>query len=319
MFLIDPNSPASSRRMLTYHAAAKTDRTSPIIQAAYHHPLLVTLSSAFQLSLYDMADSDVKHTQTLTSFTSYPPSSLVLSAPSSNRHYRLIISYAVPVYPAHWSVAVTELTISADGYSLSSASAPCTVVGTRTARAVDIPAGWIDEEKVLEIRAQWNRKVGRVADTQTDGKWVVLAPSSSSVSLSPLQLYRLHFSRQHASHLGDTSLDTAIHTASSRNRLTFVRSLYGPTMPIRALALADGRCVSLSAGGEVWVWDLEHGWGVEVQSTAMNIPLSPSNFLGDAENGGAQVDDAVHGAVVFDERRIVSADATGVSMRRFDM
>jgi hypothetical protein len=193
-------------------------------------------------------------------------------------------------------------------------------VGTRTARAIDIPSGWIDEEKVKEIRAQWNRKVGRVADTQTDGKWVVLAPSTSSVTLSPLQLYRLHFSKQQqTSHTGDTSLDAAIHTATnSRNRLTFVRSLFGPSTPVRALALADGRCVSLSAGGEVWVWDLEHDWGVEVQSANAGMPLVESRLLADGGEEG-QIDETEQGAIVFDERRIVSADARGMSVRRFDI
>lgn len=278
------------------------------MQAAYHHPLLVTLSNAFQLSFYDLSDENVQHTQTLSSFTSYPPSSLVLSGPSSHRSYRLVVSYVVPVYPAHWSVAATELTIAAHG---NTSNTPCSVVGTRTARAIDVPAGWIDEDKYKEIRAQWGRKVRRVADTQTDGKWVVLAPHVKSTSPFALQLYRLHFPKQHSSQLGDPSFDSAMY--SSRNRLTFVRSLYGPTMPVRALSLADGRCVSLSAGGEIWVWDLEHDWGVEVQSS--NIDALRADILGNAEREEEQES----GSIVFDERRIVSADATGISMRRFDM
>ena len=308
MFLVDPDTPSSSRRALTYHAVAKTDRTSPIVQAAYHHPLLVTLSSAFNLSLYSMAGDEVVHTHTVTSFTSYPPSSLVLSAPSSDKPYRLIVSYAIPVYPAHWSVAATELSISTHG---TGGSTSFTVLRTRTARTIDIPSGWIDENKLQEIREQWNRKVGRVADTQTDGKWVVLAPSSSTASHEALQLYRLHFSKQHTPYSGDSSLDAAIQSATSRNRLTFVRSLYGPTMPVQSLALADGRCISLGAGGEIWVWDLEHGWGVEVQRSiidASTLQCKGSSLLNETP-----------GAVAFDERRIVSTGTDSISLRRFDM
>jgi hypothetical protein len=76
--------------------------------------------------------------------------------------------------------------------------------------------------------------------------------------------------------------------------------------PITALALADGRCVSLGRNGSIWVWDLENGTGAEV-----------------AAGDFAAIDahpEPVIGAVVFDEKRIISALGAGnVVVRRFDI
>jgi len=334
VYSIDHNNPAQSSRVLTYVPSARSSRTAPVIQAVYHHPLLATLSQSFRLSLYDLSNDTITHTQTLSSFTSHPPSSLVLSTSSAST-YKLILAYAIPVYPSHWSVGATELIIS------SSAEAPMTVTTTRTTRAIDVPQGWIDEHKLRLIREQWARKVARVADTQTDGKWVVLAPgdplapphtdvvspplpsspsspssssqpsspsrasmytSSSLHSASALQLYRLHLP-------SSTSV-------TSVPKLTFVRSLHGQIGPVSALALADGRCVSLGVNGSIWVWDLEGGTGAEV--------LSKGDIADVVE---AEEDDSemmrtamsVKGTVVFDERRIISANAGGVRVWRFDV
>lgn len=311
VFALHHHKPSVSAKLFTYIPARPHARTSPIIQAAYHHPLLITLSESFHLSLYDLSTpGKVTLTQTLTSFTSYPPSSLVLSAPAPGT-YKLVLAYAVHVYPAHWSVGATELVIAGAGMAVAS---------TRTARAIDVPGGWIDEEKVRGMRAQWARKVARVADTQTDGKWVVLAPgdagfsapsapsreanddailsgtqytSSGLYTASTLQLYRLSL------------------PSSGTPRLTFVRSLHGQVGPVAALALADGRCVSLGVNGSIWVWDLEAGTGAEV---AGGVDL----LAGEAEVA-TQVRAGTRGAVVFDERRIVSAGVGGVQVRRFDI
>lgn len=59
-----------------------------------------------------------------------------------------------------------------------------TVTSTRTIRAFDIPSGWFDAHKLAAMKAQWDRKVRRVADTQTDGKWVVLAPGEDPPGLA---------------------------------------------------------------------------------------------------------------------------------------
>ena len=341
IYIHDPSStPAASKKTyipLPHHR-------SPVTHAAYHHPLLVTLSNTFTLMIYDLGGDTITHTQTLTSFTSHPPTSLVLSVMPLTSSYKLVLAYAVPVYPSHWSVGATELVISRSG-SVSSTSAifadPAVtttstpgnfvVSGTRSARAFDVPQGWIDEQKLQQMRAQWCRKVKRVADTQTDGKWVVLAPgdiplpfatasnssaaSSSSAGqesdtsplsyVSPpshssthLQLYRLH-------------MPSAAHrTHTNTPRLTFVRTLHGPRGPVSALALADGRCVCLGAHGSIWVWDLESGSGTEV--------AQPNGYANE-DVGGNISSGSDCGTVVFDERRIVTAGIRGIEERRFDI
>ena len=317
IFSVNHHQPRDSVRQLTYLPAASMPRTAPIIQAAFHGKLLATLSQSFHLSLYDLSSGTVAHKQTLTSFTSHPPSSLVLT-PASDTTYKLIIAYAVPVFPEHWSVGVTELIIS-------TALASLTVSSSRTIRAFDTPSGWIDEHKLRLMREQWGRKVARVSDTQTDGKWVVLAPgdrlpvcddsptpgetsdSSSSTasgfvasrlhSPSSLQLYRLY-------------LPTS---GSSVPKLNYVRSLHGQIGPVTSLALADGRCVSLAANGSIWVWDLEAGTGAEVFAGTNSSSEDASN----STNTPALPLEKGH--VVFDERRIVSSDSRGVEVRRFDV
>ncbi|GBE81389.1 hypothetical protein SCP_0311180 [Sparassis crispa] len=315
LFSVDHRTPSHSSRLLTYVPAARSARTSPISQAVYHHPLLVTLSQSFHLSLYDLSSNSVSHMQTLTSFTSYPPSSLVLSTLVSG-DYKLVLAYAIPVFPAHWSVGATELIIS---------STSLTVASTRTARATDVPQGWVDESKLQAMREQWSRKVARVADTQTDGKWVVLAPadpaatasvttgsslpaspstyaSSGMHSASSLQLYRLSF--------------PASLSATALPKLTFVRTLHGQIGPVSALALADGRCVSLGVNGSIWVWDLEGGTGAEVFGSAVCTGKAEVS-----EDRLKRLDarKTVKGTVVFDERRILSADGDGVHVWRFDV
>ena len=95
--------------------------------------------------------------------------------------------------------------------------------------------------------------------------------------------------------------------------MSFVRTLHGHTGPVSALTVADGRCVSLGGNGCIWVWDLEGGTGTEV--SAGYYHLEESN----GPNGGSVVGGGKRGTVVFDERRIITADARGLEVRRFDI
>ncbi|KAI9059214.1 hypothetical protein FKP32DRAFT_1761181 [Trametes sanguinea] len=333
---INHYTPTSSSRAYTYQPSGRSSRTAPIVQAAYHHPLLVTLSQSFHLSLYDLSSDTVRHTQTLTSFTSYPPSSLVLSlhSPSS---YKLVLAYATPVYPAHWSVGATELVIS---------NTEMTVSTTRTTRAIDVPQGWVDENKMRAVREQWGRKVARVADTQTDGKWVVLAPGqhlASAASASSSSEDEMAFSTAPTPSLpssGTTYASSSLYTASglqlyrlylpssassnSSPKLTFVRTLHGQIGPVSTLALADGRCVSLGMNGSIWVWDLEAGTGTEV-SPGITGPSDDAQDEEEPQEDGVfeavklRLAMGARGSVVFDDRRIVSAHGTEVEVRRFDI
>ncbi|KDR75762.1 hypothetical protein GALMADRAFT_226408 [Galerina marginata CBS 339.88] len=340
VFEFNPTSPSLPiSRKHSYQPSRRTTRTLNIIHAVYYHPLLVSLSDTFSLSIYDLSSEVVRHTQTLSSFTSYPPASLVLSSPSP-MIFKLVMAYSIPVYPRHWSVGATELIICKDSESsglttstiFSSPSfredykyplaSTMTVITSRTIRAFDIPSGWVDEASLRAMREQWGRKISNVSDAQTDGKWVVLAPgacvyyadgapysdvppspSPSSSSSSPpsgnlhsptsLQLYRLVLPVQSNS------------IAASPPKLNFVRTLHGQTSPVSALALADGRCVSLGKNGSIWVWDLEAGTGAEVAPADETVT---DNFL-----------EPTKGTVSFDERRIVAARSGKVVVRRFDI
>lgn len=311
IFSIDQRSPTTSTRILAYLPSHRAERTAPIIQAAYYHPILLALSATFTLSIYDLSEhGKVKHTQTLSSFTSYPPTSIIISPSHGARNVlKVVLVFSVPVYPRHWSVGVTELLIKL-GDDIGGHFSPPTLISTRTVRTHDIPLGWIDEEQLQITQEQWGRKVERVVDTQTDGKWVVLAPLPDSVSSSssrrtrhsafsnPLQQYRL----------------TLPSTPSAGTpKLTFVRYLYGPESDVEKIWVADGRCVSLSVNGGIWVWDLEE---------------RPRGVKGSRELTwleGAQVEPGVdaarkgRGSVVFDERRIAAVRGGEVELRRFDV
>ncbi|KAI0063673.1 hypothetical protein BV25DRAFT_1883533 [Artomyces pyxidatus] len=288
-----------SARTHSYTPALRTARTAPIEQAAYHHPLLLTLSQSFALSVYELTDNGGVHlAHILTSFTSFPPASLVLTTPEPQL-YKAVLTYASPVYPKHWSIGVTEVLLSAAPPEPAGA-ASIRLLSTRSTRAFDVPPGFVDAAKLRGVREQWGRKVGGVAAAQTDGRWVVLAPAAASTLFSsaapsstfanlaptsvPLQLYRLSFP-----------------PLPAPPKLVFVRSLHGQTGAVAALALADGRCVSLGVDGRIWVWDLEGGAGAEVAQGEMGA------------------DAFAKGSVVFDDRRIVSAGARGVVVRNFDV
>ncbi len=279
---------------------------------------------------------------------------MVLSAPSPDT-YKLVLAYAIPVYPQHWTAGATELIISnprmvvASSYNpLPSDSPPScessspydvlTILSSRTARAVDVPFGWIDERRLRVMREQWCRKVTRVADIQTDGKWVILAPGDQ-ISCIEDHLEALQRSTPCPSYPSPTSRtkgpDDIVNTltgpflhsptslqlyrlifppqkpfSSSRPRISFVRTLHGQTGPIAALALSDGRCVSLGFNGSIWVWDLEVGTGAQVAAANLNsvehLALGPNS-------------EPIRGSVSFDERRLIIAQGDNIVARRFDV
>ncbi|KAJ7287777.1 hypothetical protein C8J57DRAFT_1117815 [Mycena rebaudengoi] len=305
--------PPSSSRKFTYVPRRICSRTAPIIRAVYNHPLLITLSEAFTLSLYDLSSDTITHTQTLTTYTTFPPSSLVLSAQTPGNRYKLVLTYAVPVFPLHFSIGVTELIIASSPRP-SSDSAPAgslSVISTRTTRALDVPAGWVDQEKLRSMNDQWGRKLLRIQDTQSDGKWVVLAPGEAPLpgpsgatsagsayhvpgdSPASLQLYRL-------------SLPPATSVASPLPKLTFVRYLHHTAGAVSSMALADGRCVTLGKNGGIWVWDLESGTGAEVAAPSR----SPEETRTAHEAAGT---------VAFDDRQIITAQGGTLLVRRFDV
>lgn len=310
IFSVNQHSLPASSRILTYLPSRRTERTAPIIQAAYYHPILLALSATFTLFIYDLSErGKVKHTQSLSSFTSYPPTSIIISPFHGSRNVlKVVLVFSIPVYPRHWSVGATELLIKL-GDDVGSGFSPPTLISTRTVRTHDLPLGWIDEEQLRLTQEQWGRKVEKVVDTQTDGKWVILAPLSDSVS-SPSSRTNRHTAFSNA--LQQYRLTLPSTPSAGTPKLTFVRYLYGPEREIEKIWVADGRCVSLSVDGGIWVWDLEE---------------RPRGTKGSKEPTwleGAQVEigDAVRrgrASVVFDERRIATVRGGEVELRRFDV
>lgn len=82
--------------------------------------------------------------------------------------------------------------------------------------------------------------------------------------------------------------------------------VHGQTGQTTALALSDGRCVSLSHNGSIWVWDLEGSApGAQVSQATMHDTVQP---------------DTGKGSVAFDDRKIVSSSLESVvQVRRFDV
>lgn len=274
LFMASPSNPKESIETLSYVPTGRRHRTTFIVQAVYHHPLLIALSTSFDLTIYELPSNtsdgppQIRLTQTLTSFTSYPPTSLILSNPTSQT-YKLVLAYSVPVYPSHWTVAITELAISS-----------FIVQSTQSTSAFDLTPGWspLTHELSETMSEQYALKLAEVSSTSTDGRYVVLAGAATSA----IQLYRL-----------------SSRSRAAGPKLTFLRTLYGHTSPVQALSVADGRCVSLSRDGSLWVWDLERG-GVEVKTNTLT-PLP----------GSARV--------LFDERQILVVLNGRIVIKRFDV
>ena len=311
IFSIDQHSLTAPSRILAYLPSHRTERTVPTIQAAYYHPILLTLSGAFVLSIYDLSEhGKVKYIQALSSFTSYPPTSIIISPSYGTQNVlKVVLAFSVPVYPRHWSVGVTELLIKL-GEDLGGIFTSPILISTRTVRTFDLPLRWIDEDQLKIIQEQWGRKVEKVADTQTDGKWVVLAPLLASTSSSS---YRRNRPTSFSNALQQYRLTLPPTLSAGTPKLVFVRYLYGPESDVEKIWVADGRCVSLSIDGGIWVWDLEDG---------------PQGAKGSKESTwleGAQVeigDDASwkgRGSVVFDERRIATVRGGEIELRQFDV
>ncbi|KAJ7188104.1 hypothetical protein C8R46DRAFT_9787 [Mycena filopes] len=308
IFSVHQLNPSASSRKFTYVPIRPTSRTAPIIQSVYFHPLLISLSEAFTLSIYDLSSETIRHTQTLTAYTTFPPSSLILSAQPPGNRYKLVLTYAVPIFPVHFSIGVTELIISGPTHSSAlSQAGSMSVISTRTVRALDVPPGWIDQEKLRSMRDQWGRKLLRIQDTQSDGKWVVLAPGEAPPpvqappgSTSGPSTYQLSGDSPASLQLYRLFLPPANSVSSPPPKLTFIRYLHHTAGAVSSMALADGRCVTLGKNGGIWVWDLESGTGAEVASPSRSPTVE-------------------RGTVVFDDRRIITARGTTLVVHRFDI
>jgi len=95
-------------------------------------------------------------------------------------------------------------------------------------------------------------------------------------------------------------------------KLTFVRYLYGPESDVEKVWVADGRCVSFSVDGGIWVWDMEESpQGAKGSKESMWLEGAQVEIGNDASWRG-------RGSVVFDEHRIATVRGGEIELRRFD-
>lgn len=97
IFIFDLDLRHLERSSLKMSNAVSRRRPGTLVQVAYHHPLLITLSDTFNLSMYDLFDDVFVHRQSLSSFSTFPPTSFVLSRPTAST-YKLVMAYSIPVY-----------------------------------------------------------------------------------------------------------------------------------------------------------------------------------------------------------------------------
>ena len=89
--------------------------------------------------------------------------------------------------------------------------------------------------------------------------------------------------------------------------------LYGPESDVEKIWVADGRCVSSSVDGGIWVWDLE-------ERPRGNRGFREPAWLESAQvESGGDASWKGRGSVVFDECRIATVQGGEAKLRRFDV
>ncbi|CAE6462731.1 unnamed protein product [Rhizoctonia solani] len=271
-----------------------------IVKAAFHHPLLVTLSPSFRMCIYYLpappAPPVLKHT--LLSYSGFAPLTMTLARYRTPDQYRVLLVHASPLYPAHWGPSATDIAISTqsipnpsqpDILSPMSSNSHVRILSSSSTNN-QLPVGWIPDGTPdgvpEELRLRWLRKVSHVSGIQTDGRFVVFASEDGGI-----QVYRL-----------------------LRNaRLLYERTLFPPAHAPspRALSVADSRCVCATRDGSLWVWDLESGDGIRATATHSTQIVNPEASPGRVGNGEAHFALNKPPAIVriaFDAHKIVVVD-----------
>jgi hypothetical protein len=145
------------------------------------------------------------------------------------------------------------------------------ISSTRTLRAYHQSKEGFSSE-IDNLRRAAAGKMPAVTSVQSDGRHLVVAPQGENY----MELYRLR-----------------------QSSLGFVKILFGPVQSICAIAVADGRCVCISQDGVLWIYDLDGGWGVEVQDKVDYV-------------------DKKNTQLYFDDRRIVVTTPAQIQTISFD-
>ncbi|EUC58684.1 F-box-like protein [Rhizoctonia solani AG-3 Rhs1AP] len=284
------------RHVTTDYTSTLSRLGSTIVGAAFHHPLLVTLSSTFRMCIYHLQTPPATPVlkQTLSSYSGFTPLTMTIARYRAPDQYRILLAHASPIYPAHWGPSVTDITISAQPSQsdtlLSMPNKPSDVrILSSSSTSNQFPVGWIPDGTPdgipEELRLRWLRKVSHVSGIQTDGKFVVFASEDGGI-----QVYRL-----------------------LRNaRLLYERTLFPPTHAPspRALSVADSRCVCATGGSGLWVWDLESGVGIQataIRSTHVSNGPETSPMAAGSEEMLPNAPPTIT-RVAFDAHKIVAVD-----------
>ena len=237
--------PRSVRRRAAYPAQADGD---PVVLAVLHHPVLITCSTAFHLSVYSLAlapgkDSRPTHLSTMQSGVAFHPAALSIF-PSSTKDFpndlkgssfRAALTYCSPLYPASWTIAVQEFGIDLGSISTDEVwRGECYSVG----RGDEAEDG--DEIWPRRIRPIVGVKGRRAVGVGTDGRWCVLAGEDNQI-----QVY---------------SLPTPATSPSSKPEpILHSQTLLAHAAAVTSISLNAGRCVSGGRDGRILVWELDEG------------------------------------------------------------
>ncbi|QRV93882.1 hypothetical protein RhiJN_21900 [Ceratobasidium sp. AG-Ba] len=159
-----------------------------VIQAAYHHPLLVTLTTSFRMSIFYLPTAPsppvLKHT--LSSYSTFYPLTITLSRYRTPDQYRVLLAHASPIYPAHWAPSAIDMMLSVTPIHGSPDLANVKIISSASTNN-SVPLGWIPDGTPdgvpEELRLRWARKVSHVSGIQTDGKFVVFASEDGGIQV----------------------------------------------------------------------------------------------------------------------------------------
>lgn len=185
------------------HSGPNTGLPSPpVIQAAYHHPLLVTLTLSFRMSIFYVPPAPAAPVlkNTMFSYSGFLPLTMTLSRYRTPDQYRILLAHASPIYPSHWSPSATDIMLSAQlpqppshHTSLTSPGHPVVKIMSSASTNNNLPEGWIPDGTPdgipEELRLRWSRKVSHVSGIETDGKFVVFASEDGGIQVRKLALY----------------------------------------------------------------------------------------------------------------------------------
>lgn len=159
----------------------------PIIQSAYHHPLLVTITPTFRMSIFYLPPASAPPVlkYTLSSYSGFSPLTMTLSRYRTPDQYRVLLAHASPIYPAHWAPSATDIMLSMPHSDTPSATVK---ILSSASTNNNLPLGWIPDGTPdgvpEELRLRWSRKVSHASGIQTDGKFVVFASEDGGIQVS---------------------------------------------------------------------------------------------------------------------------------------